>query len=40
VNEALQELKAKSGTQFDPIIVSAFLLAYQKGNIMGKPDRL
>jgi len=35
VEDALQELKAKSGTQFDPIIVSAFLLAYQKGNILG-----
>lgn len=34
VEEAIQELKAKSGTQFDPIIVSAFLLAYQKGNIL------
>lgn len=34
VEEALQELKSKSGTQFDPIIVSAFLLAYQKGNIL------
>jgi len=32
--EAVRELKAKSGTQFDPIIVSAFLLAYQKGNIL------
>lgn len=34
VEEAIQELKAKSGTQFDPIIVSAFLLAYEKGNIL------
>ncbi len=32
--EAIQELKAKSGTQFDPIIVSAFLLSYEKGNIL------
>jgi Response regulator containing a CheY-like receiver domain and an HD-GYP domain len=32
--EAVRELKAKSGTQFDPIIVSAFLLAYEKGNII------
>ncbi|MDP3791290.1 MAG: HD domain-containing protein [Candidatus Omnitrophota bacterium] len=32
--EALQELKSKSGTQFDPVIVSAFFLAYQKGNIL------
>lgn len=34
VEEAIQELKSKSGTQFDPIIVSAFLLAFQKGNIL------
>lgn len=34
IEETLQELKSKSGTQFDPIIVSAFLLAYQKGNIL------
>lgn len=34
VEETLQELKSKSGTQFDPIIVSAFLLAYKKGNIL------
>ena len=32
--EAVKELKAKSGTQFDPVIVSAFLLAYEKGNIL------
>jgi HD-GYP domain-containing protein (c-di-GMP phosphodiesterase class II) len=32
--EAVKELKAKSGTQFDPIVVSAFLLAYEKGNIL------
>lgn len=32
--EAIRELKAKSGTQFDPIIVSAFLLSYEKGNIL------
>jgi putative nucleotidyltransferase with HDIG domain len=35
IEEAVRELKAKSGTQFDPIIVSAFLLAYEKGNILG-----
>jgi len=34
VEEAIRELKSKSGTQFDPIIVSAFLLAYEKGNIL------
>ena len=33
VEEAVQELKRGSGTQFDPIIVSAFILAYEKGNI-------
>ena len=32
--EAIQELKRCSGTQFDPIIVSAFLLSYEKGNIL------
>jgi HD-GYP domain-containing protein (c-di-GMP phosphodiesterase class II) len=32
--EAVQELKRCSGTQFDPIIVSAFLLAFEKGNIL------
>jgi putative nucleotidyltransferase with HDIG domain len=34
VEEALFELKRCSGTQFDPVIVSAFLLAYEKGNIL------
>ena len=38
VEEALQELKAKSGTQFDPLIVSAFLLAYKKGNILNNSN--
>jgi putative nucleotidyltransferase with HDIG domain len=33
VEEALFELKRCSGAQFDPVIVSAFLLAYEKGNI-------
>ena len=32
--EALQELKRCSGSQFDPIIVGAFLLSYEKGNIL------
>jgi len=32
--EAVQELKRCSGTQFDSVIVSAFLLAYEKGNIL------
>lgn len=31
---ALKEIREGSGTQFDPIIASAFLLAYEKGNIM------
>ncbi len=39
VEEAIQELKSKSGTQFDPIIVSAFLLSYQKGNILNNNDK-
>jgi HD-GYP domain-containing protein (c-di-GMP phosphodiesterase class II) len=34
VEEAIQELKRGSGTQFDPLIVSAFLLAYEKGTIL------
>lgn len=33
---AIQELKRNSGTQFDPIVISAFLLAYQKGTLLGK----
>lgn len=32
--EGIQELKRCAGVQFDPIIVSAFLLAYEKGNII------
>ena len=32
--DAIQELKRCSGTQFDPVIVSAFLLAFEKGNIL------
>lgn len=34
IEEGIQELKRCSGTQFDPVIVSAFLLAYEKGNII------
>ncbi|MEI6863074.1 MAG: HD domain-containing phosphohydrolase, partial [Candidatus Omnitrophota bacterium] len=34
VEEALFELKRCSGAQFDPVMVSAFLLAYEKGNIL------
>jgi HD-GYP domain-containing protein (c-di-GMP phosphodiesterase class II) len=33
-DDAVQEIKRCSGTQFDPVIVSAFLLAYEKGNIL------
>ncbi len=32
--DAVEELKRCSGTQFDPVIVGAFLLAYEKGNII------
>jgi putative nucleotidyltransferase with HDIG domain len=32
--DAVQELKRCSGSQFDPVIISAFLLAYEKGNIL------
>jgi HD-GYP domain-containing protein (c-di-GMP phosphodiesterase class II) len=32
--EAVQEMKRCAGSQFDPVIVSAFLLAYEKGNIL------
>lgn len=34
IEDALGELKRCSGTQFDPVIVSAFLLAFEKGNII------
>lgn len=34
IEEAVRELKRCAGAQFDPIIVSAFLLAYEKGNIV------
>ncbi|MDP2913000.1 MAG: HD domain-containing protein [Candidatus Omnitrophota bacterium] len=36
--EAIQELKRCAGVQFDPIIVSAFLLAYEKGNIVANSN--
>lgn len=32
--DAVKEIKRCSGTQFDPLIVGAFLLAYEKGNIV------
>ena len=31
---AIQELRDGSGTQFDPIVVSAFLLAFEKGKML------
>ena len=31
---AIQEVRRCSGTQFDPIVVSAFLLAFEKGKIL------
>ncbi|MFC1590510.1 HD-GYP domain-containing protein [Candidatus Omnitrophota bacterium] len=33
--EAIKELKKFSGNQFDPVIVSALILSYEKGNLMG-----
>ncbi len=39
VEEAIQEIKRCSGTQFDPVIVSAFLLAYEKGNIIATTNQ-
>ncbi len=32
--EAIKELKKYSGTQFDPVVVSALILAYEKGNLL------
>jgi HD-GYP domain-containing protein (c-di-GMP phosphodiesterase class II) len=32
--EAIRELKKHSGTQFDPVVVSALILAYEKGNLL------
>lgn len=37
--EAVQEIKRCAGTQFDPLIVGAFLLAYEKGNILQNAPR-
>ena len=34
VNDAIKELKKCSGTQFDPVIFSALMLAYEKGNLV------
>lgn len=39
VEDAIKELKRCSGTQFDPVIVSAFILAYEKGNILTNGHR-
>ncbi len=39
IEDALQEIKRCSGSQFDPVIVSAFLLAYEKGNIITPSDQ-
>jgi len=39
IEEAIAEIKRCAGTQFDPIIVSAFLLAYEKGNIVTNSHR-
>jgi len=36
---AITEIKKYSGTQFDPIVVSAFLLAYEKGKILNNHNR-
>ena len=33
VEEAIKDIQAGSGTQFDPIVVSAFLLAFKKGKL-------
>ena len=32
--EAIAEIQKGSGTQFDPLIVSAFLLAFRKGRLL------
>lgn len=39
IEDAIQEIKRCSGTQFDPVIVSAFLLAYEKGNVITNSDQ-
>ncbi|MBP7056094.1 MAG: HD domain-containing protein [Candidatus Omnitrophica bacterium] len=39
IEEAVAEIKRCAGTQFDPIIVSAFLLAYEKGNIVANSHK-
>lgn len=39
IEEAVAEIKRCAGTQFDPVIASAFLLAYEKGNIVTNSHR-
>jgi HD-GYP domain-containing protein (c-di-GMP phosphodiesterase class II) len=34
---ALREIEAASGTQFDPVVVEAFLKAYRSGRIVKRP---
>jgi len=36
---AVNEIQSQSGSQFDPIIVSAFILAFEKGNILPNGHR-
>lgn len=36
-DEALREIAACSGTQFDPVVVEAFLRAYRNGQIVNRP---
>lgn len=36
---AIREIQKHSGTQFDPIVVSAFLLAYEKGKIINNRNK-
>jgi len=37
---AIRELTQGSGTQFDPIVVSAFLLSYEKGKILNNKKKI
>jgi HD-GYP domain-containing protein (c-di-GMP phosphodiesterase class II) len=34
---AVEEIRACAGTQFDPVVVEAFLQAYRKGRISIRP---
>lgn len=40
VKTAIQEIRDCSGTQFDPLVVSAFLLAFEKGKLKFKPRQV